>query len=141
MIFRYDFSQKIDLSRFRKQIIHYSGKIVPLEFVVFTKNYQFNIKISDKIANDIDGYCRYRASILVYSVSRYADGTILELNPFIILNDQKLSLVPKIIDICGKVATQNPYEIVIIDSKEVIADDICTLILMLYKINDLKVFI
>jgi hypothetical protein len=132
MIFRYDFGDKLDLSKFRKQAEHYLSRMPNIQYDIFTKDYY--ISIVAKTEEDSRLQIIY---ISINDVSRDL-GEITYCKAVVPTNDTRFQGFKDL------VALYDPgYTAAVItnyNSKDT-TNILCDIIKIVHKINSLKVFI
>lgn len=133
MLFRYDFGQKLDLSRFEKQAPHYIGTMQELTYHLVVGAYQITAEIATP-----DGSNSHHVTLWFSEITRDQDGEIINTKIIIPLSDdrfQELSLIKELFNIDNYKAfiTSN-------DAKST-SETLCRLVKLLHKINGLLVFL
>ena len=133
MQFRYDFGDKLDLTKFRKQAEHYIGTMQRLTYIFFVKDF--------KVMADIvtpDGCNGHMVTISIREISRDADGELTDQSSIIPLNDLRFKQIKEI------------KEVFIIDQPEGNFDSnsvtntinkICCILNIVQRINNLRAFL
>lgn len=133
MIIRYDFGEKLDLTRFQKQAIRQIGTMQRLIYHIFVKDYKLVIDIATP-----DDVTSHEVSISIFEIKRDAEGEITQawqINPYIDTRFQDISSVMDLFEQDSMIAHYESNNV----SKTI--QDICLLIKLIHKINNLKVFL
>lgn len=132
MIFRYDFGEKLDLSKFVKQASFYIKKYPDTEYHLFTKD--FKILFSTEPFSGPNIFVR----ITVFSIIRDSDGEISNLERIFLIGDSRFesfNLIPTLFNPYMSEATFQS------DSIKDIISKVSELIKIIHKINYLKAFL
>lgn len=133
MKFRYDFAEKLDLSRFKKQALHYINVGRESTFELYVNDFKINVEIAT-----FDGQDAHIASLYFEEIKRDLDGEIISTNiitPMIDLRFKDIENIKHIFDESNYKSHFN-YK-----STTFLVDHICFIIKLLNKINSLKAFI
>ena len=132
MQFRYDFGEKLDLSKLKKQAANYINISSKIEYQFYTKDFKiiFNIKPDSGLI---------LTTVSVYSLLRDADNEVLHYQNIYFHNDSRFNSFPEIINLFGMYSMDSAQ--FISKSSEEIIDKMCMLIKVMHKINHLKVFL
>lgn len=133
MIFRYDFGSALDLTRFKKQSIHYIGKIPTINYHLFLRDYKIVADIN--VVND--STC-HNVTISIFDIVRDADGEMLDSNVVVPLNDTRFKELKDVVNIFPNDHYKADFSS---GSAENTSDKICKIIRILHKINNLKAFL
>jgi hypothetical protein len=133
MIFRYDFGSALDLTRFKKQSIHYIGKIPVINYHLFLKDYKIVADI-----NTTSDSTTHNVTISIFDIVRDPDGEILDSNVIVPLNDVRFKELKDVINVFPNDYCKADFNS---SSTENTSDKICKIIRILYKINNLKAFL
>lgn len=139
MLFRYDFDKNLDLSKFKKQFLHYISKMVSLNISEIRYHFSlrmFQLSVEIKwIENPINHIVKFYIS----EVSRDSDKEIISgknISPLRDTRFQEIKLFKDFFD--TNYATQGSFVSYNIQHT---ADTICQIVKLLHKINDLKIFL
>lgn len=133
MLFRYDFDNKLDLSRFTKQAVHYIKSMPEISYQLCVFNFKINSDIT-KISNkDL-----YDVNMSLFEIKRDEDGEVSKSKTIYPMQDMRfqdmtdiVSLLPDEHSYVANFQTNNPEQIVA---------KISGIIKMLNRLNKLKAF-
>ncbi len=132
MLYRYDFNEKLDLSRFRKQAAFYIGKMRELAYDLYLPNYKMRVEIAR-----IDDSSSHISTIYFYQLERDGDGELVNERIVIPLTDMRF----KDLTIVKELFTTDNYKAHYQSSSvESTVDKICAILKIIHKINNLKAF-
>lgn len=133
MEFRYDFGKKLDLSRFRKQLLSSLKAERRIDFRIYTNQYQLYLQQAHTEKRKT-----YIMHADLYELVRDSDGEIFTSNRIFPESNPKL----KGFSIMQKVFSVEGYGgIFIIEDPEITVKEIIELIKVLHKWEDLKAFL
>jgi hypothetical protein len=134
MLFRYDFDNKLDLSRFKKQSLHYIGCMpeVTYQLVVFDYNLTSHIK---KIKSEQG--INYLSTIQLFDLKRDSENEISESKVILPMNDPRFQEMKDFIEIFSMDKATGEY---ISETPEHIVNKLSQFIKMLNKLNMMKAF-
>lgn len=133
MEFRYDFGEKLDLTRFKKQAPYYIGQMRELTYNCYLADYKVVAEISTP-----DGSTTHRVSYYFMELTRNPDGTIQDQRAVLPRSDtrfREIKVIQSIFPIDGYKAYFDS------NSAQNTVDKLCDLITLVHKINHLKAFI
>ncbi len=132
MQFRYDFGEKLDLSKFRKQALHYIKSLDNVSYLFVLPQYKV-------IAELIRNGGIHTAYLSVYEISRDKQGEISGATLLTPLLDTRF----KEIKIIQEIWQHNPTTegVIEFNAPPVIINHICDLVKVVHKIFHLKVFL
>lgn len=133
MEFRYDFGEKLDLTRFRKQAIHYMSSMREITYILYLPNYKVIAEITTP-----DNLPGHLVSIYFSEIIRDSSGTIVSDNAIIPLTDSRFKEIKDIQNLF-KIDHYKAY-MTSYNSAETV-NQICNLLRLVHKINRLKVFL
>jgi len=133
MLYRYDFGEKLDLSRFKKQAPHYINSMREVTYDLFMPDYKMSVEISTP-----DNSTGHIVSLSLYDLDRDDDGDIIRERVIIPLIDTRFREIQPIKDIF-KIDHYKAH----FDSNSSVdtVEKIAKLLKLLHKINNLKVFL
>lgn len=133
MLYRYDFSEKLDLSRFKKQAPHYISNMREVTYDLFMPDYKMVVEVATP-----DGCVGHTVSLSIYDIDRDEDGDIIRERVIVPLIDTRFREIQPIKDIF-KIDHYKAH----FDSNSSVdtVEKITKLLKLLHKINNLKVFL
>lgn len=136
MEFRYDFGEKLDLTRFRKQARHYIGRMREIVYNCYLADYKVVAEIAT--LDDRASTSRHRVTAYFMEVIRNPDGTIQDQKAILPLTDTRFREIKIIQDIFPADGYKTFFDS---NDPQEIVDKLCNLISLVHKINHLKAFI
>lgn len=133
MFARYDFGEKLDLSKFRKQVTFYVGKYSHTEYNIFTKD--FKILFTTEPAEDGSILARISTS----SIVRDADGEMILLEHFRMSEDSRFESFKEALALFNKNYHRHLASFNSKSPKDIV-DKVCGLIKIFHKVNSLIAF-
>lgn len=134
MLFHYYFlGDKLDLTKFRKQAIHYMERLRQIQYGLFLPRYKVSVEI-----DGVDNSTEHMATITLADIVRDEDKNIINILTVYPLLDTRFKEskdIKSIFDINSYRGTFTSASVVHT------VDKICSLIKYLYKIENLKVFL
>lgn len=135
MYLRYDFGEKLDLSKFKKQASYYSKNLDRVTYQLFLQDYKITVEM-----HKLEGCLTTRSvNIAIYDIERDKDGEVMCVSALFPITDSRFKEIKIIQEIwesnTGALAYFN------IDTSTDIIQNICDLIKIVHKINKLKAFI
>lgn len=134
MLFRYDFGETLDITKFRMQAQHYIAQMRQLEYNLFLQNYKIIVNISTP-----DGSTAHLVSVSIYHIDRDENGEITSTEKLFPGNDLRFKEFKIIKEIWG-----NPdYSLGDWASGSVsnTTEKIISLLKIAHKIDNLKAFL
>ena len=134
MQFRYDFiGDKLDLSRFKKQVKHHLIQYDEISYSFYVLGYkiQANIILFDTSTN-------YLVNFTIAEFQRDSDGEIHSYYSIRITDDLRFKEFPELVKYYSPSAPQGYFES---NSVEEIVNILSNFIKVIYKINNLKAFL
>jgi hypothetical protein len=133
MLFRYDFGEKLDLSRFKKQAPHYISNMREVTYNLFMPDYKMVVEVATP-----DNSTGHIVSLSLFEIKRDGEGEITEEKVIVPLIDTRFREIQSIKDIF-KIDHYKAH----FDSNNAIdtVEKICKLLKLIHKINNLKVFL
>lgn len=133
MQFRYNFGEKLDVSRFKKQAPHYISLAKPVEYDLYLPHYRLRVEVNtpeDSNGHDV---------LLSFSeITRDGDGEIIREHIISPANDSRFKEFREI----KNIFTVSDYKAAFNSNSSVdTVDKICSIIKILSKINNLTVFL
>jgi hypothetical protein len=132
MLFRLNFDEKLDLSKFRQHAIHYIGRMREITYHLSLKNHKILLEIAS--SNDLD----HIITVTFFDLKRDVDGEIIQERVIIPMVDTRF----KESNIIKELFPVDNYRGTFESSKvKITVDKICELTKLIHKINYLKVFL
>ena len=131
MIFRYDFGRKLDLTKFKKQSVHYITYMNKVSYHIFIKNYKLVAEINKSENNELV------TSFYIYNVNRDADGDISDASVIFPLASP---IFKEVLEISNMYSTYEDKGLFICNSPDQVSNKICRVATILFKINELIAF-
>jgi len=133
MNFRFDFGEKLDFSRFKRQAPHYISLAKPLDYHFYLPHYKMSAEIRSSENNS-----GHVVLIRFWEIFKDKDGEIIDQRMIYPLNDTRFQEIGDIKSLFGPNKHEAEFES--FNSVNTV-ERICFLIKILSKINNLKVFI
>lgn len=133
MIFRYDFGEKLDLSKFQKQAPYYIGRMRQLTYHIFVKDYKIVADISTPDNSNI-----HNVSMTLFEIKRDNDGEIKSVStiyPYMDLRFKELHDITNIFTLDSHEAHFGSNNV----ARTV--EELSAIIKIIHKINNLKAFL
>lgn len=137
MIFRYDFGEKLDLSRFRKQAGSYIKRFQfhsvesPLEFHFYTTDFKIVLE-TEPTAEGL-----FKNKLSFFSIKRDADGQVKTTVALFPIGDSRFDSFKDVQSLFVQYSNKTEFTSSIEDTVEIS----CTFIKIVHKINHLKAFL
>lgn len=132
MLYRYDFHQKLDLVRFKKQAIFYIGKMTEVIYHFYTLHYKMHVEIVRS-----DESTSYFVTISILELERDEDNELVSEVIIIPLIDMRFKEFQEIKDTFQIDNYKAHFDS---NSVEMTVDKICRILKIIHKINNLKAF-
>jgi len=140
MIFRYDFGEVLDLSRFRKQAAHYINNKDAVLFEIYMRDFKITLKTAPdfefksnnskiSFASSIEGIIR------IFSLKRI-NGEIVSIYPLSVTKDNRFALFPDVRSMFDNMEVR-----LIEEESEKIVDSMCKVITATHRIRRLELFV
>ncbi len=130
MQIRYDFSEKLDLSRFKKQAPHYIGTMREMVYWFYLPDYRIEVQITCT-----DNTTNYLVKICIDEIVReYLSTKYYTIHP-----DSDIRFAD--IKIIQNTFTFGPYAELTSNDVKQITNTICDIVKVVHKINGLKAFL
>lgn len=133
MLFTYDFAEKIDLSRFKKQAPHYIANMREVTYNLFLKDYKMVVEVATP-----DNCRGHIASLHLFQVKRDKEGEIIDETVIVPLLDTRFKELKCFQEIYKIDSYKAHFDS---NSAAETINKICTLLKIINKINNLKVFL
>ena len=133
MLFRYDFAEKLDLSRFKKQASHYISTMREVTYNLFMPDYKMVVEIATP-----DNSTGHTISLTLYEIEKDKDGDIINERVIIPLIDTRFREISYIKDIFKIDHYKAHFDS---NSSTDTVEKICKLLKLIHKINNLKCFL
>lgn len=133
MLFRYEFSQKLDLSIFRKQAAHYISNFRELTYHLVLNDFRIEIEIATP-----DSTNAHLVSMHIADLVRDEDGEIIRATAVFPKSDLRFKEIPEIAEAFPIDHYKASFES---NSVSYTVDKICFIAKLLFKINNLKAFL
>ena len=133
MIFRYDFGEKLDLSKFQKQATHYIGRMRQITYHIFVKDYNVVIDIVTPDDSNI-----HNVRMTLFEIKRDSENEIknvITIHPYKDLRFKELNSIMDIFPVDSPEANFGGNKVVGTVEK------LCAIIKIIHKINGLKAFL
>ena len=133
MLFRYDFGEKLDLTKFKKQAIHYIGTMRELTYDLVLPNYKLCVEITTP--DNVNSH-----SVLLYfsDIFRDIDKEIIRENIIEPMTDTRFKEMKSIQELFE---IDNFKAYFVSHSTSETVEKLSKLIKLLSKLNNLKVFL
>ena len=131
--FRYDFGEKLDLSKFAKQAEHYIACWYAISYHIYTQDFIIEASVRPN-----DSSKTHKVDFSLYELERDSDKSIINKKLLFPLNDTRFSNIEIIIELFaryndqGQIFSDNVFDIIA---------KLCQLIKAVHKINHLKAFL
>lgn len=133
MLFRYDFGEKLDLTKFIKQATHYIGTMRELAYDLYLSDYKMRVEVVTP-----DNSNSHTVTIFFYEIGRDPDGELVGEKIIIPLIDTRFKELRDIKDVFKIDNYKAHFDS---NSAQFTVEKICKILKILYKINNLKVFL
>lgn len=133
MHFRFDFGEQLDFSRFKRQAPHYISLAKPLDYDFYLPHYKMSANI--RASENTSGHIVY---IRFWEIFKDADGEMDSQRLILPRNDTRFQEISQIKNLFELNSHEAEFES--FNSINTV-EQICFLIKILFKINNLKVFI
>jgi len=133
MKFRYDFGEKLDLSRFVKQAPHYINLGREIDFELYVHDFKINLNIATP-----DRQTAHTVSLFIEEIKRDTDGNIKSSRIVTPLTDTRFQEIQSIQAVFDSTSYKCHFNS---NSSAATVDKICKILKLLHKINGLKAFI
>jgi len=133
VLFRYDFGEKLDTTKFNVQAQHYIGQIHQIDYRLVLPNYKLKIDISTP-----ELQTQHLISVSLYSLTRDEDGEIKNEEIIYPLRDTRFKDFNIIKEIWTTSDTLGGW---ISNSTAETVNKIIKLLTIVHKINNLRVFL
>lgn len=133
MKFRYDFAEKLDLTRFRKQAPHYISLGRESTFELYVSDFRINVSVATP-----DDQNAHTVSLFFEEIKRDPDGEIISARIITPLIDTRFKEIKSIQGLFDGSDYKSHFES---NSSALTVDNICNIVRLVHKINNLKVFI
>lgn len=142
MQLRYDFGEKLDLSKFRKQSLYYIKNVGSVQYQLFLPDYKVTVEIV-KATSEIS---HKQVALSIYEISRDIAGEIVSVRTLSPMNDTRFKEIKTIQELwepmpLGPGLPPSMVAEFVSDDPAIIVNRICDLIKIVHKINSLKVFL
>jgi hypothetical protein len=131
MLFRYDFGEKIDLSKFKKQVPYFISKSDVTSFDIYFKDYSIKFEI-------FYDHILYKIITDIYLLNKDIDGKIINHEIIFPLEDYKFMNFKEIKEFFLPTAYRSVKNFS--DIKEMV-DKIAAIIRIIHCVNNLKTFL
>lgn len=131
MLFRYDFLNTLDLSRFQKQAGHYI-KVMP-EVTYHLVVFDYKLVADVRKTNDES----YLVSLQIFDLTRDSDNEIIESKAIFPMNDPRFNEMKDFKHIFSLDHATGDF---IVDTNVMIVEKLTSMIKMLNKLNNMKAF-
>lgn len=135
MLIRYDFADKLDLSRFKRQAPFYIGKMRELTYNIFAGDFKLNIEITTP-----DDTNAHSVQIDVIELFKNEDIEITEHARVNLATDSRFKELQVIKYFIDRLWINDSIEFTC-NCAEFTTSKICDLIVIIHKINSLKAFL
>jgi hypothetical protein len=138
MLFRYDFDNKLDLSRFQKQALHYMGTMPEVTYHLFVFDYKMIVDVRKTMPINSKGIepC-YLVSLQIFDLKRDQDNEIIESKSILPMNDPRFNEMKDFTQIFSLDHATGDFTC---DKVEIIVEKISKMIKMFNKLNTMKAF-
>lgn len=131
-MFRYDFGEKLDLTKFKKQALYYIGTSSEIRYQFYLKNYLMLADIGVHTNNS------HKVKIQIKEIFRDQDKEIENNSLIYPLRDTRFSSLSNIKEIY---LNDDSFAEFISNNVIFTINKIVSLLVVIHKINDLKIFI
>lgn len=143
MLFRYDLTQKIDLSKFKKHSAHYMSKMPDLDIHELIYSFALPVfTLSVEVMSTIAPQESKQITLLKFSISeiyRDSHSEIVSGGTIYPATNNKFKEIQLFQELFTDINSQ--YGAFCSDNIEMCVDKICEMIELLYKIGKLKIFV
>lgn len=133
MKFRYDFAEKLDLTRFKKQAPHYISLGRESSFEIYVRDFRINVEIATP-----DNQNAHQVILGIEEIKRDEDGEIITAKIIYPNSDTRFKEIKDIQKIFNGADYKSYFNS---NSSTMTVDNISNVIRIVHKINNLKAFI
>jgi hypothetical protein len=133
MLFPYNFGEKLDLTKFRKQGSYHIGKLAELSYDLYLPFYKIKINIQTEINT-------HNVDIVLYDIKRDEDGEVIETKMILPLKDVRFK-EDKNIQTLFAISINDSVGYFSSNSVGDTINKICQFIKYCHKINGMKAFL
>jgi len=133
MLIRYDFGDKLDLSRFEKQVPQYIGTMREITYHIVLPHYMVNVEIVG-----VDDSPSHMSTIWLSEVWRDEDGEIKDTKIIVPYLDSRFKEIDFIKD---KFQIDNYKAYIYSNSVQATTNMLCRIVKLVHKINGLTAFL
>lgn len=134
MQIRYDFGEKLDITKFTKQAKHYIAQMPNLEYHFVLPHYKMLSQI-----DAVDNSTAHLVNIRIFEIKRDKDGEIISQNIIRPYSDTRFKEIKIIQELYKNIYDDKVYWTS--NSVAYTVDKIISLLKIIHKINNLQVFI
>lgn len=134
MFLRYDFGEKLDLSKFRKQCKYYIDQNYEMRYWMIFPRYKMVVDIT-KFKESL---AVHQVDLAIYDIVKKDDGTVIGEASIAPASDDRFKSFESVRQIFMPNLNKTSFGC---NNSDVIADKICSIIKIVHKIDGLKAFL